>query len=158
MMPPGLYCLAQQNMSVVGVLVRVCCPGAITTLGRGGSDLSATVLGAGLELSEVQVWKDVDGEWRARCRESRLGGKFLGAEKAADRERQARVGQASRPQANPSCMPAAPHLHCVCWLIVHSQGVCAQPQRCAPSLSGVHPPSLKRCGTEGAGGSVGAGS
>ena len=36
--------------------------GAITTLGRGGSDLSATVLGAALELDEVQVWKDVDGE------------------------------------------------------------------------------------------------
>lgn len=37
-------------------------PGAITTLGRGGSDLTATVLGAALELPEVQVWKDVDGE------------------------------------------------------------------------------------------------
>ena len=36
--------------------------GAITTLGRGGSDLSATVLGAALELEEVQVWKDVDGK------------------------------------------------------------------------------------------------
>lgn len=31
-------------------------------MGRGGSDLSATVLGAALELDEVQVWKDVDGE------------------------------------------------------------------------------------------------
>lgn len=37
--------------------------GAVTTLGRGGSDLTATVLGAALELPEVQVWKDVDGEW-----------------------------------------------------------------------------------------------
>ena len=36
--------------------------GAITTLGRGGSDLSATVIGAALNLPEVQVWKDVDGE------------------------------------------------------------------------------------------------
>ncbi|DBA88772.1 TPA: hypothetical protein ACH3X1_004189 [Trebouxia sp. C0004] len=35
--------------------------GAITTLGRGGSDLSATVIGAALNLAEVQVWKDVDG-------------------------------------------------------------------------------------------------
>ncbi|GFH31559.1 aspartokinase, partial [Haematococcus lacustris] len=34
---------------------------AITTLGRGGSDLTATVLGAALQLPEVQVWKDVDG-------------------------------------------------------------------------------------------------
>ena len=37
------------------------CAGAITTLGRGGSDLSATVIGAALDLPEVQVWKDVDG-------------------------------------------------------------------------------------------------
>lgn len=29
--------------------------GAITTLGRGGSDLTATVLGAAMELREVQV-------------------------------------------------------------------------------------------------------
>lgn len=28
---------------------------AVTTLGRGGSDLSATVLGAALQLKEVQV-------------------------------------------------------------------------------------------------------
>jgi len=31
-------------------------------LGRGGSDLSATVIGAALNLAEVQVWKDVDGK------------------------------------------------------------------------------------------------
>lgn len=33
----------------------------ITTLGRGGSDLTATALGAALKLDEIQVWKDVDG-------------------------------------------------------------------------------------------------
>lgn len=33
----------------------------ITTLGRGGSDLTATALGAALRLDEIQVWKDVDG-------------------------------------------------------------------------------------------------
>lgn len=42
--------------------VWVLCAGAITTLGRGGSDLSATVIGAALGLAEVQVWKDVDGK------------------------------------------------------------------------------------------------
>lgn len=36
-------------------------PGAITTLGRGGSDLTATLIGAALDVPEVQVWKDVDG-------------------------------------------------------------------------------------------------
>jgi len=35
--------------------------GAICTLGRGGSDLTATVIGKALGLREVQVWKDVDG-------------------------------------------------------------------------------------------------
>ena len=35
--------------------------GAITTLGRGGSDLTATFFGAALCLREVVVWKDVDG-------------------------------------------------------------------------------------------------
>lgn len=35
--------------------------GKITTLGRGGSDLTATQLGAALDLQEIQCWKDVDG-------------------------------------------------------------------------------------------------
>eukprot|EP00897_Mesotaenium_endlicherianum_P000639 jgi/Mesen1/10576/ME000085S09908 len=35
--------------------------GAITTLGRGGSDLTATAIGKALSLREIQVWKDVDG-------------------------------------------------------------------------------------------------
>ena len=35
--------------------------GAITTLGRGGSDLSAAVLGQALEADEVWIWTDVDG-------------------------------------------------------------------------------------------------
>ncbi|MBU1107749.1 MAG: aspartate kinase [Candidatus Riflebacteria bacterium] len=35
--------------------------GNITTLGRGGSDLTASVLGAALHAKEIQVWKDVDG-------------------------------------------------------------------------------------------------
>jgi aspartate kinase len=33
----------------------------ITTLGRGGSDLTATALGAALGVDEIHVWKDVDG-------------------------------------------------------------------------------------------------
>lgn len=35
--------------------------GYITTLGRGGSDLSATMIGAAMGADEVQTWKDVDG-------------------------------------------------------------------------------------------------
>ncbi len=35
--------------------------GATTTLGRGGSDTSATLLGEALKADEVQIWTDVDG-------------------------------------------------------------------------------------------------
>jgi aspartate kinase len=35
--------------------------GVTTTLGRGGSDYSAAIIGAGLDADEVWVWSDVDG-------------------------------------------------------------------------------------------------
>jgi aspartate kinase len=35
--------------------------GETTTLGRGGSDTSATLLGLALEVDEIQIWTDVDG-------------------------------------------------------------------------------------------------
>src|SRR5271154_6217568 len=35
--------------------------GDLTTLGRGGSDYSATILGAALDANEVIIWTDVDG-------------------------------------------------------------------------------------------------
>ena len=35
--------------------------GKLTTLGRGGSDYSATILGAALNADEVIIWTDVDG-------------------------------------------------------------------------------------------------
>jgi aspartokinase/homoserine dehydrogenase 1 len=39
--------------------------GATTTLGRGGSDLSATLLAAALGAHEVTIWTDVDGVFSA---------------------------------------------------------------------------------------------
>jgi aspartate kinase len=35
--------------------------GNVTTLGRSGSDFTATLLGAALRVDEVQIWTDVDG-------------------------------------------------------------------------------------------------
>jgi aspartate kinase len=35
--------------------------GVTTTLGRGGSDFSAAIMGAGLDADEVWIWSDVDG-------------------------------------------------------------------------------------------------
>ncbi len=35
--------------------------GITTTLGRGGSDFTATIIGSALDAEEVQIWTDVDG-------------------------------------------------------------------------------------------------
>jgi aspartate kinase len=35
--------------------------GVTTTLGRGGSDYSASLIGAGLKVEEIEIWTDVDG-------------------------------------------------------------------------------------------------
>ncbi|MBI3272370.1 MAG: aspartate kinase [Planctomycetes bacterium] len=35
--------------------------GTPTTIGRGGSDFTATLLGAALEVGEIELWSDVDG-------------------------------------------------------------------------------------------------
>jgi len=49
-----------------------CAPdGATTTLGRGGSDYSATLLGAALDADEVQIWTDVPGVLSADPRQVR---------------------------------------------------------------------------------------
>jgi len=42
--------------------------GEITTLGRGGSDYSAAILGAAVEADEIQIWTDVDGVMTANPR------------------------------------------------------------------------------------------
>ncbi|MDE6160567.1 MAG: aspartate kinase [Muribaculaceae bacterium] len=39
--------------------------GHVTTLTRGGSDYTATLLGEALRVSEVQIWTDVDGVYTA---------------------------------------------------------------------------------------------
>ena len=35
--------------------------GAVTTLGRGGSDYTAALIGAALKADKIQIWKEVDG-------------------------------------------------------------------------------------------------
>ena len=46
---------------VVGGFIASTQDGVQTTLGRGGSDYTASIIGAGLKADEVWVWKDVDG-------------------------------------------------------------------------------------------------
>ena len=51
---------ASQTVVFTGFIGRAP-DGTTTTLGRGGSDYSATLLGAALDADEVQIWTDVPG-------------------------------------------------------------------------------------------------
>ncbi len=53
--------LEQGRVPVVGGFVGATPAGLTTTLGRGGSDYSAALFGAGLAAEEIQIWTDVDG-------------------------------------------------------------------------------------------------
>ena len=53
--------VAAGRVPVVGGYVGATVTGVTTTLGRGGSDYSAAILGAALDGSEIQIWTDVDG-------------------------------------------------------------------------------------------------
>ena len=46
---------------VLGGFVAATRDGHTTTLGRGGSDYSGALVGAGIGASEIQIWTDVDG-------------------------------------------------------------------------------------------------
>ncbi len=48
-------------VGVTGGFVGASAEGRTTTLGRGGSDYSAALFGAGLGAEEIQIWTDVDG-------------------------------------------------------------------------------------------------
>src|SRR6201998_2102990 len=53
--------LAKRAIPVVTGYIAATVKGIPTTLGRGGSDFSATILGAALNASEVIIWTDVNG-------------------------------------------------------------------------------------------------
>ena len=46
---------------VVGGFIGATASGHVTTLGRGGSDYTAAILGAALRSEEIQIWTDVTG-------------------------------------------------------------------------------------------------
>ena len=46
---------------VMGGYIASTATGITTTLGRGGSDYSAAIVGAALNADEIQIWTDVDG-------------------------------------------------------------------------------------------------
>ena len=53
--------LQTDQVAVVGGFIGATEDGVTTTLGRGGSDLTAALLGAALGAEEIQIWTDVDG-------------------------------------------------------------------------------------------------
>ena len=56
-MPP----LADDGVVVMGGFIGATQDGVTSTLGRGGSDFTASIVGAGIEAEEIQIWTDVDG-------------------------------------------------------------------------------------------------
>jgi aspartate kinase len=73
------------RVPVLGGFVGATAQGNTTTLGRGGSDYSGAIVGAGIEAAEIQIWTDVDGMLTADPRvipESRLVPRLSFAEAA----------------------------------------------------------------------------
>jgi aspartate kinase len=52
---------AAGKVVVMGGFIGATEQGVTTTLGRGGSDFSASIVGAGAGAEEIQIWTDVDG-------------------------------------------------------------------------------------------------
>ncbi len=53
--------LLEDHVVVLGGFIAATEDGVTTTLGRGGSDFTASIVGAGICASEIQIWTDVDG-------------------------------------------------------------------------------------------------
>ncbi len=52
---------AENKVVVMGGFIAATQDGVTTTLGRGGSDFTASIVGAGIGAEEIQIWTDVDG-------------------------------------------------------------------------------------------------
>ena len=51
----------REGIAVVPGFIAATASGVTTTLGRNGSDYTASLIGAGLGVEQVEIWKDVDG-------------------------------------------------------------------------------------------------
>lgn len=61
LLPAVTASCSRGRVPVLGGFIASSQSGLPTNLGRGGSDLTATIAGAALEAEEVQIWTDVDG-------------------------------------------------------------------------------------------------
>lgn len=82
---------ARHSVVVMGGFMGATAEGAITTLGRGGSDLTASLVGAGISAEEIQIWTDVDGMLSCDPRVLR-GGYLLRSLGYDEAEEMARLG------------------------------------------------------------------
>lgn len=55
------YFLDISSLPIITGFIGSSTNGTTTTLGRGGSDLTASLFGAALDVDEVEIWTDVDG-------------------------------------------------------------------------------------------------
>ncbi|HXB22824.1 MAG TPA: lysine-sensitive aspartokinase 3 [Candidatus Solibacter sp.] len=53
--------LDRDRVPVMGGFIGSTREGVSTTLGRGGSDFSAAIVGAGMDAQRIEIWTDVDG-------------------------------------------------------------------------------------------------
>jgi aspartate kinase len=53
--------LAKNSVVVMGGFIGSTIEGVTTTLGRGGSDFTAAIVGAGINAEAIEIWTDVDG-------------------------------------------------------------------------------------------------
>ena len=53
--------LEQGRVPIIGGFIGATREGVQTTIGRGGSDFSAALVGAGLNADRIEIWTDVDG-------------------------------------------------------------------------------------------------
>ncbi|HKW18144.1 MAG TPA: lysine-sensitive aspartokinase 3 [Terriglobales bacterium] len=53
--------IEQGRVPVMGGFIGATRAGTTTTIGRGGSDFSASIVGAGLGAEKIEIWTDVDG-------------------------------------------------------------------------------------------------
>src|SRR3954471_2996219 len=53
--------LEHKRVPVMGGFIGATREGITTTIGRGGSDFTAAIVGAGLDAERIEIWTDVDG-------------------------------------------------------------------------------------------------
>jgi aspartate kinase len=53
--------LSKKKIPVMGGFIAATADGVPTTLGRGGSDYSAAIIGAALDADRIEIWTDVEG-------------------------------------------------------------------------------------------------